>query len=144
MTISSNICRASAKEQTAARHLQERISQISGVEVLVSAALASQPPATLIVIGSLSAATMPKAVLAKLSDDDRSFLTRGGRTDQDYVIRSAAIDGRQMAILCGVAPQGALYAMMHRRYMELTGATEADLGQIVWRSAAGRRATPTP
>lgn len=30
----------------------------------------------------------------------------------------------------GLTSQGALYAMMHRRYMELTGASEADLGQV--------------
>ena len=30
----------------------------------------------------------------------------------------------------GLTSQGALYAMMHRRYMELTGATERDLGQV--------------
>jgi acetyl-CoA acetyltransferase len=30
----------------------------------------------------------------------------------------------------GLTSQGALYALMHRRYMELTGATSADLGQV--------------
>ncbi len=30
----------------------------------------------------------------------------------------------------GLTSQGALYALMHRRYMEMTGATERDLGQI--------------
>ena len=30
----------------------------------------------------------------------------------------------------GLTSQGALYALMHRRYMELTGATPADLGQV--------------
>lgn len=30
----------------------------------------------------------------------------------------------------GLTSQGALYAMMHRRYMELTGASERDLGQV--------------
>ncbi|MCC2688360.1 MAG: lipid-transfer protein [Rhizobiaceae bacterium] len=36
----------------------------------------------------------------------------------------------------GLTSQGALYAMMQRRHMELTGATEADLGQV----AVGQRA----
>jgi acetyl-CoA acetyltransferase len=30
----------------------------------------------------------------------------------------------------GLTSQGALYALMHRRYMETTGATAADLGQV--------------
>lgn len=30
----------------------------------------------------------------------------------------------------GLTSQGALYALMYRRYMELTGATERDLGQV--------------
>lgn len=30
----------------------------------------------------------------------------------------------------GMTSQGGLYALMHRRYMELTGATEADLGEV--------------
>jgi acetyl-CoA acetyltransferase len=36
----------------------------------------------------------------------------------------------------GLTSQGALYAMMQRRFMELTGTTEADLGQV----AVGQRA----
>jgi acetyl-CoA acetyltransferase len=36
----------------------------------------------------------------------------------------------------GLTSQGALYALMQRRYMELTGSTEGDLGQV----AVGQRA----
>lgn len=44
----------------------------------------------------------------------------GGEANLSYVYHSP----------WGLTSQGALYGLMYRRYMELTGATEADLGQV--------------
>ena len=44
----------------------------------------------------------------------------GGGTNLSYVFHAPF----------GLTSQGALYALMHRRYMELNGTTEADLGEV--------------
>ena len=41
----------------------------------------------------------------------------------------------------GLTSQGALYALTQRRYMELTGATAADLGRVSVATPTGRRPT---
>lgn len=103
---------ATRRERMAAQHLRGRVQLISGVELPIVQALEGPEETVAIVIGSLNRKTMPDEFLASLPADDRSFLHRAEGTDQDYVIDCTTVAGRPTAVLCGGAPQGALYATM--------------------------------